>query len=214
MYNPSPVDPNTDFAQANTEPELVTDPTIASPGEDHLANSEADTNQADPIEGVGQVHPDAVQNNIQPETVANELSMTDVGNTPESAENVENVAEHVENVAEHVDKVSENVENISVRVEDVSENVENTSDHVELTIDHIPEHLNLSENVDNLASVSDSQSERPNENVEHSTEVPNVEYTDTVEPGLKDEPAADPGVIDETVQHYLELSKFFVSQVA
>ena len=102
-----------------------------------------------------------------------------------------------------VDEIPPNVD------ESKSEVVENLSDTVE-------ENLNLSEIVDqqmeNEVNVpiipSDNQSETSNENVD------NLSNNDapTVDPSLKDgETVVESGVVDETVQHYIESSKFFVS---
>ncbi len=89
--------------------------------------------------------------------------------------------------------------------------VENLSENVE-------DNLNLSGIVDEPTDneinepiiSSDNQSETSNENVD------NMSNNDapTVDPNLKDdETAVESGVVDETVQHYIESSKFFVSKL-
>ena len=204
-----PAEPNTDSHQAIAEPAPVTDPTLTNHGHDHQDNpvTETDPYQANPIEEASQVlNPDGVQEqeNIHPETVTSDLP-------------TENASENIENASENAEISSDNAE-IS------SDNAENAADHAESTKETIQEHVNMSdivnsviENVGNLPIVADTNPETPNDNVESTTDnvensTEQVEYPSTVEPGLKDEPvASDPGAIDETVQHYIESAKFFVS---
>ena len=197
-----PAEPNTDSHQAIAEPAPVTDPTLTNHGHDHQDNpvTETDPYQANPIEQASQVlNQDGVQEqeNIHPETVTSDVA---------------------------TENASENIENASENVEISSDDAENAADHAESTKETIQEHVNLSdivniviENVDNLPIVADTNPETSNDNVESTTDnvensTEQVEYPSTVEPGLKDEPvASDPGAIDETVQHYIESAKFFVS---